>query len=59
MPVLNEPTPVTYPVDGVSHFAMLEDNLRMIGLHLRLLAGMLVRMPRLLARRAVRRTSVA
>ncbi|MEZ5727031.1 MAG: glycosyltransferase family 2 protein [Burkholderiaceae bacterium] len=50
VPVVNLDTPVTYPVDGVSHFAMVADNLRMIRLHLRLLAGMLLRSPRLLAR---------
>lgn len=49
--VVNLRTPVTYPVDGVSHFDMLRDNLRMTGLHLRLAAGFLVRLPRLLARR--------
>jgi hypothetical protein len=30
---------------------MLRDNLRMTGLHLRLFAGMLLRLPRLLPRR--------
>ena len=51
VPVVNLKTPVTYPADGVSHFRMLRDNLRMAWLHLRLLAGMLVRLPRLLPRR--------
>ena len=50
-PVVNLPTPVTYPVDGVSHFRMLRDNLRMVGLHLRLALGMLIRSPWLLSRR--------
>ena len=45
-------TRVTYPVDGVSHFRMLRDNLRMISLHVRLSLGMLVRLPMLLARKA-------
>ncbi|MEO8185868.1 MAG: glycosyltransferase family 2 protein [Burkholderiaceae bacterium] len=49
--VVNLKTPVTYPADGVSHFRMLRDNLRMGWLHLRLLAGMLIRLPRLLPRR--------
>ncbi len=49
--VVNLETPVTYPVDGVSHFDMLRDNLRMTGLHLRLAAGFIVRLPLLLARR--------
>ncbi len=50
-PVVNLPTPVTYPADGVSNFRMLRDNLRMAVLHLTLLAGMLLRLPRLLPRR--------
>lgn len=50
VPVVNVPTPVTYPIDGVSHFNMLRDNLRMTGLHLRLAAGMLWRLPWLLGR---------
>ncbi|HVE88377.1 MAG TPA: glycosyltransferase family 2 protein [Burkholderiaceae bacterium] len=51
VPVVNLSTPVTYPADGVSHFRMLRDNVRMASLHLRLLAGMLIRLPRLLPRR--------
>lgn len=51
VPVVNVRTPVTYPVDGVSHFRMLRDNLRMIRLHLTLGAGMLLRLPLLLLRR--------
>jgi predicted LPLAT superfamily acyltransferase len=43
-------TRVRYPEDGVSHFRMLRDNLRMIWLHLRLIAGMLPRLPWLLER---------
>ena len=50
-PVINLPTPVTYPVDGVSHFRMLRDNLRITGLHFRLFGGMMIRLPRLLPRR--------
>ncbi len=50
-PVVNLPTPVTYPVDGVSHFRMLRDNLRITGLHFRLFGGMLMRLPSLLPRR--------
>lgn len=51
VPVVNLPTPVTYPADGVSHFDLLHDNLRMIGLHLRLAVGFLWRLPLLAARR--------
>ena len=43
-------TRVHYPEDGVSHYRMLRDNLRMIWLHLRLMAGMLPRLPFLLGR---------
>jgi glycosyltransferase involved in cell wall biosynthesis len=45
-------TKVVYPVDGVSHFRMVLDNVRMISLHVRLVLGMLVRAP-LLVRRKV------
>jgi hypothetical protein len=45
------PTRVTYPLDGVSHFRMVRDNGRMVALQLRLLGGMLRRLPRLLARK--------
>jgi len=44
------PTRVTYPRDGISHFKMLEDNLFITRMHIRLLFGMLWRMPALLAR---------
>lgn len=44
--VISVPTRVTYPSDGVSHFDLLRDNLRMARLHLRLFAGMLWRLPR-------------
>ncbi len=45
------PTRVRYPEDGVSHFRMVRDNLRMVWLHVRLVAGMLPRVPRLLGSR--------
>jgi glycosyltransferase involved in cell wall biosynthesis len=44
-------TRVTYPLDGVSHFRMLRDNLRMIALQARLTLGMLLRLPQLLWRK--------
>ena len=53
VPVVNVPTPVTYPADGVSHFRMWRDNVRMTAMHFRLFAGMLLRLPRLLPRRLV------
>lgn len=43
--VISVPTRVTYPSDGVSHFDLVRDNLRMVWLHLRLFAGMLRRLP--------------
>lgn len=48
-------TKVIYPSDGVSHFRMFFDNVRMTSLHVRLVLGMLVRMPVLLARKRWRR----
>ena len=48
---INLPTPVTYPADGVSHFDVLRDNLRITRMHTRLFFGMLRRLPRLLRRK--------
>jgi hypothetical protein len=45
------PTSVTYPSDGVSHFKMWRDNVRISWMHTRLFFGMLWRAPWLLARR--------
>jgi len=52
--IVNVPTQVTYPVDGVSHFRMLRDNVLISCMHARLFCGMLVRLPLLLARRVAR-----
>jgi len=46
------PTRVTYAVGGLSHFDMWRDNLRISQAHVRLVLGMLLRMPILLARKA-------
>ena len=51
VPVVNQPTRVTYPRDGVSHFRMLGDNVRISAMHARLFAGMLLRSPLLLWRK--------
>jgi len=51
VPIVNVPTRVRYPPDGISHFHMFRDNLRISWLHTRLFLGMLPRAPRLLARR--------
>jgi glycosyltransferase involved in cell wall biosynthesis len=45
-------TKVRYPLDGVSHYRMFRDNVRMTLLHIGLLLGMLVRLPLLLWRKA-------
>jgi len=54
-PVRFVPVDVRYPADGLSNFRMLRDNLRMTWLHLRLLAGMPLR----LAKRKIRRRSAS
>ncbi|WP_338564769.1 glycosyltransferase [Erwinia sp. E_sp_W01_6] len=45
------PTRVTYPLDGLSHFDALHDNLRISWMHTRLFFGMLPRIPSLLKKR--------
>lgn len=50
VPVLTKLTPVRYPLDGVSHFRLWSDNVRITGLHTRLFFGMLRRLPRLMFR---------
>jgi len=39
---------IIYPESGISHFSVVNDNLRISWMHTRLVAGMLVRLPRLL-----------
>lgn len=51
VPVRNLATPVRYPSDGVSHFDVWRDNVRISRMHARLFFGMLRRLPKLLARR--------
>ncbi|MCV5554986.1 glycosyltransferase family 2 protein, partial [Escherichia coli] len=46
------PTRVTYPLDGLSHFDALKDNVRISLMHTRLFFGMLPRIPSLLMRRS-------
>jgi glycosyltransferase involved in cell wall biosynthesis len=55
VPVRNLPTRVIYPENGLSHFRMLHDNLRITAMHTRLLLGMLPRAPGLLWRRLRRK----
>jgi hypothetical protein len=52
--MVNVPTRVRYPADGISHFDMLRDNVRISWMHTRLFFGMLARLPRLCAARRVR-----
>jgi glycosyltransferase involved in cell wall biosynthesis len=50
-PMIEVPTRVLYPRDGVSHFRLWRDNLLISRMHARLFFGMLRRLPRLVARR--------
>ncbi|WEH91303.1 glycosyltransferase family 2 protein [Acinetobacter soli] len=45
---INVPTPVIYPDDGISHYHLLRDNIGVTQAHIRLVGGMLKRLPRLL-----------
>ena len=49
--VINLPTRVSYPTDGVSHFLAFRDNLLITRMHTVLFFGMLLRLPTLLARK--------
>ncbi|GJJ03771.1 glycosyl transferase [Duganella rhizosphaerae] len=49
--VVNLPTGVRYPADGVSHFRMWGDNVLITWMHVKLFFGMWPRIPRLLARK--------
>lgn len=49
--VVNLPTRVAYPTDGVSHFRVFFDNVLITRMHTNLFFGMLMRIPSLLARK--------
>jgi glycosyltransferase involved in cell wall biosynthesis len=51
VPLLFYPVAVRYPEDGVSHFRMVEDNIRISLVFTRLFLGMIVRLPALLLRK--------
>jgi glycosyltransferase involved in cell wall biosynthesis len=53
--MVNVPTRVTYPPDGVSHFRYGFDNLLIVAMYARLFFGMLLRAPLLLWRKLVPR----
>jgi glycosyltransferase involved in cell wall biosynthesis len=57
--MVNLPTRVGYPSDGVSHFRLWLDNALISRLHATLFCGMLLRSPRLLARKLGRTGSRA
>lgn len=50
-PIITKPTRVTYPEGGISYFRLFEDNLLITRMHVRLVLGMLWRLPTLLARK--------
>jgi hypothetical protein len=52
--IVNVPTRVTYPQDGVSHFRAWLDNVLISRMHAQLFLGMLWRAPGLLLRRVRR-----
>lgn len=54
MRIVNQPTRVHYPSDGVSHFKAVLDNVLISRMHARLFFGMLLRAPHLLLRKVAR-----
>ena len=52
--VMNLATKIHYPLDGVSHFKVLLDNVLISKMHTRLFFGMLVRLPSILWKRLAR-----
>lgn len=58
VPFINVPTKVIYPEQGISHFHVWRDNLGMSKAHSRLLAGMLLRLPKLLKNKLTGSTDV-
>lgn len=49
--IVNRPTHVSYPTDGVSHFKVWLDNVLISRMHAKLFGGMLLRLPLLLWRK--------
>ncbi|MCL2879990.1 MAG: glycosyltransferase family 2 protein [Treponema sp.] len=55
LPLIFHPVAVTYPIDGISHFRPVRDNIRISLTYTRLCCGMLLRLPMLAARGISRR----
>lgn len=53
--VVNLPTAVSYPLDGISHFAPWRDNYLISKMHAKLFFGMLLRAPKIVSQRLQRR----
>jgi glycosyltransferase involved in cell wall biosynthesis len=51
VPLIFFPVKVTYPKDGISHFRMFRDNVRISWVFTRLFFGMIIRLPMLLRRK--------
>lgn len=49
VPLRNRRTRVTYPLDGVSHFDVWRDNVRISRMHAMLFFGMLIRLPTIMS----------
>jgi glycosyltransferase involved in cell wall biosynthesis len=54
LPLIFHPVRVTYPLDGISHFRPVRDNIRISLTYTRLCCGMLLRLPLLLGRNVSR-----
>ncbi|MDR2842039.1 MAG: glycosyltransferase family 2 protein [Spirochaetaceae bacterium] len=52
VPLIFYPVKVTYPKDGISHFHLIKDNIRISGVFTRLFVGMVLRLPLLLIRKS-------
>jgi hypothetical protein len=49
--IVQHGTDVRYPLDGISHFRLLKDNILISKMHAKLFFGMLWRLPTLLRRK--------
>ena len=54
--VINVPTAVKYPIDGISHFHYLNDNLKIIVFHLMLIPEMIFKLPYIIKNKFKRKT---